>query len=221
MSFLTQSCLVYILYHPGSTEIEALNEPLCSVHCSRQPVKRWFDPEPLFGCHSSKSKKKKKSIYITESFTCWKITGELDHMVKWLMERKCCMWSIFLHVLISYWLWKVWWSQDFCLCLAISAFAVAALVLPGSYPYYLDLIHSLSIGPFLTGLAKFGIAFPVSYHTYNGIRHLVRFNNSFFKLPNDLTKELLTFFFLTLESVWNSLVVFLFACFMRCLDCLA
>lgn len=56
----------------------------------------------------------------------------------------------------------------------ISAFAAAALVLPGNYPYYLDLIHSLSVGPVLIGLAKFGIAFPVSYHTYNGIRHLVR-----------------------------------------------
>lgn len=56
---------------------------------------------------------------------------------------------------------------------AISAFAVAALVLPGNYPYYLDLINSLSIGPFLIGMAKFGIAFPASYHTYNGIRHLV------------------------------------------------
>lgn len=89
MSFLTRSCLVYILYHPGNTEIEALNKPLCSVHCSRQPKKHLFDPDPLFGCHSSKSKKQQKSIYITEAFTCCKITGELDHVVKWLMERKC------------------------------------------------------------------------------------------------------------------------------------
>uniref|UniRef100_H3CD96 Succinate dehydrogenase cytochrome b560 subunit, mitochondrial n=1 Tax=Tetraodon nigroviridis TaxID=99883 RepID=H3CD96_TETNG len=56
---------------------------------------------------------------------------------------------------------------------AISAFAVAALLLPGSYPDYLDMISSLSIGPVLIGMAKLGIAFPVSYHTYNGIRHLV------------------------------------------------
>ncbi|KAM4552182.1 succinate dehydrogenase cytochrome b560 subunit, mitochondrial [Odontesthes bonariensis] len=55
---------------------------------------------------------------------------------------------------------------------AISAFGVAALVLPGNYPDYLDLIHSLAIGPYLIGLAKFGLAFPISYHTYNGIRHL-------------------------------------------------
>lgn len=61
-----------------------------------------------------------------------------------------------------------------CVSAAISAFAVAALLLPGSYPHYLDLIGSLSIGPVLIGMAKLGIAFPVSFHTYNGIRHLVR-----------------------------------------------
>ncbi|XP_071346846.1 succinate dehydrogenase cytochrome b560 subunit, mitochondrial [Trachinotus anak] len=66
---------------------------------------------------------------------------------------------------------------------AISAFAMAALVLPGNYPYYLDLIHSLSVGPFLIGLAKFGIAFPVSYHTYNGIRHLWWDIGKGFKIP--------------------------------------
>ncbi|XP_054625406.1 succinate dehydrogenase cytochrome b560 subunit, mitochondrial [Dunckerocampus dactyliophorus] len=66
---------------------------------------------------------------------------------------------------------------------AISAFALAALVMPGSYPHYLDLIHSLSIGPFLIGLAKFGIAFPVSFHTYNGIRHLCWDIGKGFKIP--------------------------------------
>ncbi|XP_019748530.1 succinate dehydrogenase cytochrome b560 subunit, mitochondrial [Hippocampus comes] len=66
---------------------------------------------------------------------------------------------------------------------AISAFAAAALLLPGSYPHYLDLIHSLSVGPFLIGLAKVGIAFPVSYHTYNGIRHLCWDLGKGFKIP--------------------------------------
>ncbi|XP_068604857.1 succinate dehydrogenase cytochrome b560 subunit, mitochondrial [Brachionichthys hirsutus] len=55
---------------------------------------------------------------------------------------------------------------------ALSAVAVAALVLPGTFPHYLDLIHSLSVGPVLIGLAKFAIAFPLSFHTYNGVRHL-------------------------------------------------
>uniref|UniRef100_A0A8C6PJE7 Succinate dehydrogenase cytochrome b560 subunit, mitochondrial n=1 Tax=Nothobranchius furzeri TaxID=105023 RepID=A0A8C6PJE7_NOTFU len=67
---------------------------------------------------------------------------------------------------------------------AISAFAVAALVLPGNYSYYLDLIHSLSVGPYLIGLAKFGIAFPLSYHTYNGIRHLCWDIGKGFKIPD-------------------------------------
>jgi len=66
---------------------------------------------------------------------------------------------------------------------AISVFALAALVLPGNYPFYLDLIHSLSVGPFLIGLAKFGISFPVSYHTYNGVRHLWWDIGKGFKIP--------------------------------------
>uniref|UniRef100_A0A8C5EVE5 Succinate dehydrogenase cytochrome b560 subunit, mitochondrial n=1 Tax=Gouania willdenowi TaxID=441366 RepID=A0A8C5EVE5_GOUWI len=66
---------------------------------------------------------------------------------------------------------------------AISAFALAALVLPGNYPYYLDLLHSLSIGPYLLGLTKFGLAFSVSYHTYNGIRHLFWDVGKGFKIP--------------------------------------
>ncbi|XP_061654272.1 succinate dehydrogenase cytochrome b560 subunit, mitochondrial [Phyllopteryx taeniolatus] len=66
---------------------------------------------------------------------------------------------------------------------AISTFAMAALLLPGSYPHYLDLIHSLSVGPFLIGLAKVGIAFPVSYHTFNGMRHLCWDLGKGFKIP--------------------------------------
>ncbi|XP_078120482.1 succinate dehydrogenase cytochrome b560 subunit, mitochondrial [Sander vitreus] len=66
---------------------------------------------------------------------------------------------------------------------AISAFALAALVLPESYPYYLDLIHSLSVGPYLIGLAKFGLALPVSFHTYNGIRHLCWDLGKGFRIP--------------------------------------
>lgn len=66
---------------------------------------------------------------------------------------------------------------------AISALALAALVLPGSYPHYLDLIHSLSVGPALIGLAKFGIAFPLSFHSLNGVRHLFWDMGKGFKIP--------------------------------------
>ncbi|XP_037537836.1 succinate dehydrogenase cytochrome b560 subunit, mitochondrial [Nematolebias whitei] len=66
---------------------------------------------------------------------------------------------------------------------AVSAFAMAALVLPENYPYYLDLIHSLSIGPYLIVLAKLGISFPLSFHTFNGIRHLRWDIGKGFKIP--------------------------------------
>ncbi|XP_022521276.2 succinate dehydrogenase cytochrome b560 subunit, mitochondrial [Astyanax mexicanus] len=65
----------------------------------------------------------------------------------------------------------------------ISVFAVAALVLPGSFPHYLDLIHSLSFGPALITLSKFALSFPVAYHTFNGIRHLVWDAGKGLKIP--------------------------------------
>ncbi|XP_006038284.1 succinate dehydrogenase cytochrome b560 subunit, mitochondrial isoform X1 [Alligator sinensis] len=57
--------------------------------------------------------------------------------------------------------------------LGISCFSLAALVLPEQFPYYLELVKSLSLGPVLIYSAKFALAFPLSYHTWNGIRHLV------------------------------------------------
>ncbi|XP_030630248.1 succinate dehydrogenase cytochrome b560 subunit, mitochondrial [Chanos chanos] len=65
----------------------------------------------------------------------------------------------------------------------ISAFAIAALVLPGDYPQYLDMIHSWSFGPALITATKFALAFPVAYHTYNGIRHLIWDVGKGFKIP--------------------------------------
>lgn len=85
---------------------------------------------------------------------------------------------------------------------------MAALVLPESYPYYLDLIHSLSVGPFLIGLAKFGIAFPVSYHTYNGIRHLVSLIIWFIDWENVRLFSILNLFEGTdLYAIWHLKVV--------------
>lgn len=50
---------------------------------------------------------------------------------------------------------------------------MAALALPGDYTSYLELVHSLSLGPAIITSAKFVLAFPVVYHTLNGVRHLV------------------------------------------------
>ncbi|XP_035286208.1 succinate dehydrogenase cytochrome b560 subunit, mitochondrial [Anguilla anguilla] len=65
----------------------------------------------------------------------------------------------------------------------ISLFALAALVLPGDYTSHLELIHSLSLGPALITGAKFVLAFPVMFHTCNGIRHLVWDIGKGFKIP--------------------------------------
>ncbi|KAJ8336429.1 hypothetical protein SKAU_G00376490 [Synaphobranchus kaupii] len=65
----------------------------------------------------------------------------------------------------------------------ISLFAVAALVLPGDYTSHLELVHSLSLGPSLITSAKFILAFPVLYHTFNGIRHLIWDVGKGFKIP--------------------------------------
>lgn len=55
----------------------------------------------------------------------------------------------------------------------VSLFGLAALLLPEQFPHYLALVKSLSLGPALICSAKFALAFPFSYHTWNGIRHLV------------------------------------------------
>ena len=47
------------------------------------------------------------------------------------------------------------------------------LVLPNSYPYYLNMIESMHFGGALIFLAKFALAFPMMFHTCNGVRHLV------------------------------------------------
>ncbi|XP_009079306.1 PREDICTED: succinate dehydrogenase cytochrome b560 subunit, mitochondrial, partial [Acanthisitta chloris] len=59
------------------------------------------------------------------------------------------------------------------LSLGVSLFGLAALLLPEQFPHYLAQVRALSLGPALIYCAKFSLAFPLSYHTWNGIRHLV------------------------------------------------
>ncbi|XP_053857133.1 succinate dehydrogenase cytochrome b560 subunit, mitochondrial isoform X3 [Vidua macroura] len=54
----------------------------------------------------------------------------------------------------------------------VSLFSLAALLLPEHFPHYLAQVRALSLGPALICSAKFLLALPVSYHTWNGIRHL-------------------------------------------------
>ncbi|NXT60229.1 C560 dehydrogenase, partial [Chaetops frenatus] len=59
------------------------------------------------------------------------------------------------------------------LSLGVSLFSLAALLLPEHFPHYLAQVRALSLGPALLCSAKFALALPLSYHTWNGIRHLV------------------------------------------------
>uniref|UniRef100_A0A8C4JWL0 Succinate dehydrogenase cytochrome b560 subunit, mitochondrial n=2 Tax=Dromaius novaehollandiae TaxID=8790 RepID=A0A8C4JWL0_DRONO len=68
------------------------------------------------------------------------------------------------------------------LSLGVSLFGLAALVLPEQFPHYLAMVKSLSLGPALIYSAKFALAFPLSYHTWNGIRHLAWDMGKGFKL---------------------------------------
>lgn len=55
----------------------------------------------------------------------------------------------------------------------VSLFGLSALVLPGNFESYLELVKSLCLGPALIHTAKFALVFPLMYHTWNGIRHLM------------------------------------------------
>ncbi|CAH2327199.1 succinate dehydrogenase cytochrome b560 subunit, mitochondrial [Pelobates cultripes] len=69
------------------------------------------------------------------------------------------------------------------LSLGVSLFGLAALALPGDFASYLELIKSLSLGPALIYSAKFALAFPITYHTWNGIRHLIWDLGKCLKIP--------------------------------------
>ncbi|XP_024613165.1 succinate dehydrogenase cytochrome b560 subunit, mitochondrial isoform X1 [Neophocaena asiaeorientalis asiaeorientalis] len=55
----------------------------------------------------------------------------------------------------------------------VSLFGLSALLVPGSFESHLELVKSLYLGPALIHTAKFALVFPLTYHTWNGIRHLM------------------------------------------------
>merc|ERR1719369_2137801 len=70
----------------------------------------------------------------------------------------------------------------------LSAFAVAAMVLPGTFPSQLAMVQDMHFGAPLIFLAKFALAVPVTFHLFNGVRHLVWDLGYGFKIP-DLYKS--------------------------------
>ncbi|XP_067652033.1 succinate dehydrogenase cytochrome b560 subunit, mitochondrial-like [Haliotis asinina] len=55
----------------------------------------------------------------------------------------------------------------------VSGVSILLLCLPEGYPYYLQMIKDLSLGPAIITGMKYTLALPVTYHFLNGIRHLV------------------------------------------------
>uniref|UniRef100_A0A8C5USU2 Succinate dehydrogenase cytochrome b560 subunit, mitochondrial n=1 Tax=Microcebus murinus TaxID=30608 RepID=A0A8C5USU2_MICMU len=59
------------------------------------------------------------------------------------------------------------------LCIRVYLFGLSALLLPGNFESYFEFVKSLSLGPALIHTAKFALVFPLMYHSWNGIRHLM------------------------------------------------
>lgn len=55
----------------------------------------------------------------------------------------------------------------------VVALGIGALVLPDTIPSYIDQLKCAEIGEGMIGALKFMIAFPLTYHFCNGIRHLI------------------------------------------------
>eukprot|EP00088_Acartia_fossae_P008879 TRINITY_DN14283_c0_g1_i1.p1 TRINITY_DN14283_c0_g1~~TRINITY_DN14283_c0_g1_i1.p1 ORF type:complete len:185 (+),score=39.81 TRINITY_DN14283_c0_g1_i1:33-557(+) len=70
----------------------------------------------------------------------------------------------------------------------LSGFAIAAMSLPGTFPMWLDYLNSFHFGAPLIFTAKFALAWPVTYHLFNGVRHLAWDMGLGFKIP-DLYKS--------------------------------
>ncbi|XP_077831528.1 succinate dehydrogenase cytochrome b560 subunit, mitochondrial-like isoform X1 [Macaca mulatta] len=66
----------------------------------------------------------------------------------------------------------------------VSLFGTPALLLPGNFESYLELVKSLCLGPALIHTAKSALVFPLTYHTWNGIRHLMWDLGKGLKIPH-------------------------------------
>lgn len=54
----------------------------------------------------------------------------------------------------------------------LSAFPIAMMCGDNMYPYYLNEVAQMELGFAIIYAAKFALAFPFMFHTFNGIRHL-------------------------------------------------
>ncbi|XP_001093733.2 succinate dehydrogenase cytochrome b560 subunit, mitochondrial isoform X1 [Macaca mulatta] len=84
----------------------------------------------------------------------------------------------------------------------VSLFGMSALLLPGNFESYLELVKSLCLGPALIHTAKFALVFPLMYHTWNGIRHLMWDLGKGLKIPQLYQSGVVVLVLTVLSSMW-------------------
>ncbi|XP_054829140.1 succinate dehydrogenase cytochrome b560 subunit, mitochondrial, partial [Eublepharis macularius] len=85
--------------------------------------------------------------------------------------------------------------------LGVSLFGLSALVLPSHFPDYLDFVKSLNLPAALIYSGKFALAFPLTFHTWNGIRHLAWDMGKGFKIPQVYQSGVLVLVLTVLSSL--------------------
>lgn len=63
-----------------------------------------------------------------------------------------------------------------------ASLAVTTLVLPHDFSYYVTVVEGLKLSAPTLAFIKFYIALPATYHTINGVRHLLWDSGKFLKL---------------------------------------
>jgi len=65
----------------------------------------------------------------------------------------------------------------------LAGVGLGAMVLPGNFPMWLQFVQDLHFGPATIFAAKFLLAWPVTFHLWNGCRHLFWDMGHGFKIP--------------------------------------
>uniref|UniRef100_A0A452S7C4 Succinate dehydrogenase cytochrome b560 subunit, mitochondrial n=1 Tax=Ursus americanus TaxID=9643 RepID=A0A452S7C4_URSAM len=65
----------------------------------------------------------------------------------------------------------------------VSLFGLSALLVPENLESHLERVKLLCLGPSLIHTAKFALVFPLVYHIWNGIQHLMRDLGKDLKIP--------------------------------------
>lgn len=63
-----------------------------------------------------------------------------------------------------------------------AALGLGALVMPHDFAFYMTMLEGLKLSAPVLIMAKFVLAFPATYHTLNGVRHLFWDMGKFLKI---------------------------------------